>query len=60
MSVAGIRTEALSLKQSESRVITFICGSNRVLVRSRNHTEEKWNKNLDTVFRLSKKYKYES
>jgi hypothetical protein len=57
INVAGIRTEAFGLKQSESRVITFVCGSDRVLVRSRNHTGEKWNKNLDAVFKLSKEYR---
>jgi hypothetical protein len=60
INVAGIRTEALGFKQSESRVITFICGSNKILVRSRNHTEGEWNKDLDAVFKLSKEYKCES
>ena len=59
INVAGIRTEALGLKQSESRIITFVCGSDRVLVRSRNHTQEAYNKDLDVVFNLSKEYKCE-
>lgn len=57
INVAGIRTEALGLKQSESRVITFECGSDKVLVKSRNHTEEEYNKDLDTAFRLSREYR---
>jgi len=60
INVTGIRTEALGFKKSESRIITFVCGSDKVPVRSRNHTEEKWNKNLDAVFKLSKEYKCES
>ncbi len=57
INVAGIRTEALGLKKSESRFITFVCGSDEVIVRSRNHTGEKWNKNLEAMFKLSKKYR---
>ncbi len=59
INVAGIRTEALGLKQSESRIITFVCGSDKVLVRSRNHTQEAYNNDLDVVFYLSKEYKCE-
>jgi predicted MPP superfamily phosphohydrolase len=59
INVAGIRTEALGLKQSESRIITFVCGSDRVLVRSRNHTLEAYNTDLDVVFNVSKEYKCE-
>lgn len=56
INVAGIRTDALGLKQSESRIIRFVCGSDEVLVRSRNHTREKYNESLDTVFKLSKDF----
>jgi hypothetical protein len=59
INVAGIRTEALGLKQSESRIITFVCGSDKVLVGSRNHTQEAYNNDLDVVFNLSKEYKCE-
>lgn len=59
INVAGIRTEALGLKQSESWIITFVCGSDNVLVRSRNHTQEAYNNDLDVVFNLSKEYKCE-
>lgn len=60
INVAGIRPEALGLKQSESRIMTFECGSDKVLLKSRNHTEREYNKELEVVFRLSRQYKCES
>ncbi len=60
INIAGIRTEALGLKQSESRILTFICGSDIVLLQSRNHTEKGYSKDLDTAFRVSKEFKCES
>jgi predicted MPP superfamily phosphohydrolase len=56
INVAGIRTEALGLKQSESRILTFICGSNIVLLQSRNHTEKRYNKDLEAAFKVSKEF----
>jgi hypothetical protein len=47
----------LGLKDSESRIITFTCGSDQVLIRSRNHTEKKYGKDLDATFKISKGYK---
>jgi predicted phosphodiesterase len=60
INIAGIRTEALGLKQSESRILTFICGSDITLLQSRNHTEKGYNKDLETAFRVSKEFKCES
>jgi 3',5'-cyclic AMP phosphodiesterase CpdA len=60
MNVSSIRTEILGLKQSESRIIAFTCGSDRLLIRSRNHTRGDFNESLDAEFKLSKKYKCES
>jgi len=60
INVAGIRPEALGLKQSESRIMIFVCGSNKVLLKSRNHTGREYNQDLEVVFRLSRQYKCES
>ncbi|HZX14829.1 MAG TPA: hypothetical protein VFF49_10580, partial [Thermodesulfobacteriota bacterium] len=60
INVAGIRKEALGLKQSESRIMTFECGSDKVLLKSRNHTEREFNKELETVFEVSKEFKCEA
>ncbi|HEX3034847.1 MAG TPA: metallophosphoesterase [Thermodesulfobacteriota bacterium] len=60
VNLGGIRTEFGGLKPSESRIVIFTCGSDRVLIRSRNHTNKKYNQNFDAVFDLSKKYKCES
>jgi Icc-related predicted phosphoesterase len=59
INVAGIRTEALGLKQSESRILTFICGSDIVFLQSRNHTEKGYNKDLEAGFKVSKEFKCE-
>src|SRR3990172_4347249 len=60
INVAGIRKEALGLKQSESRIMTFECGSDIVFLQSRNHTEKEYNKELETVFEVSKEFKCEA
>ncbi len=60
INVAGIRKEALGLKQSESRIMIFECGSDKVLLKSRNHTEKDYNEGLETVFEISKELKCES
>jgi predicted phosphodiesterase len=59
INLGGIRTELGGLKPSESRILTFTCGSDEVLIRSRNHSKQEYNPNFDTVFRLSKEYKCE-
>ena len=57
MNISSVRTELLGLKDSESRILTFSCGSDQVLIRSRNHTERKYGKDLDATFKISKGYK---
>ncbi|GBD37929.1 3',5'-cyclic adenosine monophosphate phosphodiesterase CpdA [bacterium HR37] len=56
VNASSIRTELLGLKPSESRIVTFYCDSNRVTIRSRNHSKEGFNKALDVEFRLPVKY----
>ncbi|MGI9533458.1 MAG: metallophosphoesterase family protein [Thermodesulfobacteriota bacterium] len=43
-------------KQSESRTLTFVCGSRNVLVRSRNHKRKSFVPALDKVIELSKPF----
>lgn len=57
INLSGIRTELWGIKDSESRIITFICGSDEALIMSRNHTDRDYTKELDAMFRLSKEYK---
>lgn len=54
--ISSIRPEFLGIKESESRVLTFVCGSDKVLVRSRNHHDRDYSWGLDEVFTLSKPY----
>lgn len=54
--ISSIRPEFIGLKESESRVLTFACGSDQVLIRSRNHEDGVFVPNHDRVFQLSKKY----
>lgn len=54
--VSSIRPEMAGMKESESRVMTFVCGSDKVLVRVRNHERHRYVTNLDEVFTLSKPY----
>lgn len=59
INVSSIRPEILDLKKSESRIITFVCDFDRVLIQARNHNEKKFNENLSSVYKLSKKFKCE-
>ena len=54
--ISSIRPEIMGIKESESRIITFACGSDSVLIQSRNHEEGKFQANQDRIFQLSKKY----
>jgi len=54
--ISSIRPELIGLKESESRVITFACGSDKVLIQARNHEDGAFAPNQDRVFQLSKKY----
>ena len=54
--ISSIRPEIMGLKESESRVLTFACGSDKVLIRARNHKDGRFVSNQNRVFRLSKKY----
>ena len=54
--ISSIRPEVLGLKESESRVFIFVCGSDKVLIRVRNHKDGIFIPNQDRVCRLSKKY----
>lgn len=57
INVSSIRTELMGIKPSESRIVTFTCGSNKVVIRSRNHTNRRYERSLDAEFRLSKEYR---
>ena len=54
--ISSIRPEIMGLKESESRLLTFACGSDKVLIRVRNHKDGRFLPNQDRVFALSKKY----
>ncbi len=54
--ISSIRPELWGMKGSESRVLTFVCGSDKVLVRARNHEKRDYTPHLDEVFTLSKSY----
>jgi len=54
--ISSIRPEVMGLKESESRILVFACGSDKVLVRSRNHHKQDYSPALDEVFTLSKPY----
>ena len=54
--ISSIRPEIWGIKDSESRVLTFVCGSDKVLARVRNHEKMDWVPHLDEVFTLSKSY----
>ncbi len=54
--ISSIRPEIMGIKESESRVITFACGSDKVLIQSRNHEDGIFSAGHDRVFQLSKKY----
>lgn len=57
IEISSIRPELMGMKGPESRVLTFACGSDKVLVRSRNHEMRIFMPGLDKVFTLSKPYK---
>lgn len=54
--ISSIRPEMWGFKESESRVLTFVCGSDKVLVRVRNHEKRDYVPHLDEVFTLSKSF----
>lgn len=56
LNISSIRPEFFDLKKSESRVITFICDSDEVLIQSRNHEDKSFDDNLSHVLKLSKKF----
>lgn len=55
--VSSIRPELLGMKESESRVLTFACGSDKVLVQVRNHKDKTFIPHMDRTFTLSKMFK---
>ena len=54
--ISSIRPEILGIKESDSRILTFACGSDKVLLRVRNHEKMDYIPHLDEVFTLSKSY----
>ena len=52
VNVSAIRKEFM--KHSESRILEFRCGSDQVVIRSRDHTEERFNEHLEKRYKLSK------
>lgn len=56
IEISSIRPDLGGIKESESRVLTFACGSDKMLVRSRNHERHFYTPGLDKVFTLSKAY----
>jgi len=56
LNISSIRPEFFNLKKSESRVITFSCDSDEVLIQSRNHDDKSFDDSLSYVFKLSKKF----
>ncbi len=52
VNVSAIRKEFM--KHSESRILEFRCGSGQVVIRSRDHTEERFNDRLERRYDLSK------
>lgn len=59
ISISSIRPEFLNIKNSESRVITFVCDWDYALIQARNHNKNKFDENLSSVYQLSKKFKCE-
>lgn len=58
--ISSIRPEIMGIKDSESRVITLACGSDKVLIQSRNHEDGRFEPKHDRIFQLSKKYRCKS
>jgi 3',5'-cyclic AMP phosphodiesterase CpdA len=59
IEISSIRPDLGGIKEPESRVLTFACGSDKMLVRSRNHERRFYTPGLDKVFTLSKAYECE-
>ncbi len=59
VDVSAIRNDFFRSSDIESRILVFLCGSDNLFVRSRNHYREKYDNELDTVLKLSKEYKCE-
>jgi predicted phosphodiesterase len=60
IEISSIKPDLMGMKEPESRVITFACGSDKVLVRSRNHTLRIFIPGTDEALTLSKPYKCDS
>lgn len=56
IEISSIRPDLLGMKEPQSRVVTFACGSDKALVRSRNHNLKIFMPGLDKAFTLSKPY----
>jgi len=54
--VSSIMPDLGGIKQSESRTLTFVCGSRNVLIRARNHKRKSFVPALDQVVELSKPF----
>lgn len=59
VSISSIRPEFLNIKDSESRVMTFLCDWDYALIQARDHDKKQFDENLSSVYQLSKKYKCE-
>ncbi len=59
IEISSIRPDLWGMKEPESRVLTFTCGSDKMLVRSRNHERYFYTPGLDKVITLSKPYECE-
>ncbi|MEW6143857.1 MAG: metallophosphoesterase [Thermodesulfobacteriota bacterium] len=56
IEISSIRPDLGGIKEPQSRVLTFACGSDKMLVRSRNHERRFFTPGLDKVITLSKPY----
>jgi Icc-related predicted phosphoesterase len=56
LNISSIRTELLGFKDSESFIISLKCGSDILDIKSRNHTNAKFNSNQIYNHRLTKSY----
>jgi predicted phosphodiesterase len=59
IQLSSIRPDLGGIKEPQSRVLTFACGSDKVLVRSRNHERHIFTPGIDKVITLSKPYECE-
>ncbi len=53
--ISSIRPELLGLKRSESRFLYFNCGTDKVIVRSRDHDKKEWQDDLQLGITVSRK-----